>query len=192
MGNVVLAQLIAVSIALSACAYDPRIQDCAVRCSAAAPECPEGFVCSFTQNLCRSYVENSGCPAGCPAAYWTGPLANWSEARVACEANGGHLVVIDEMTENDEVVLLAAGLHVWIGYTDAASEGAFAWIEGTSAFTHWATGEPNNAGAGGTDEDCAFLHAEINSAHVPSGMTGYWTDIACNTPIAYVCECRSP
>ena len=188
MERIMVKILAALGIALCACAYDARYGPCAVQCTADS-RCPDGLSCG-PEGLCRD-AEAEACTT-CPAAYWTGPALTWSQAQAACEADGGHLAFIDDMPENENVVVAAAGLHVWIGYTDITEEGTWVWIEGTSTFTHWATGEPNNAGAGGTAENCAFLHAETYPGHVPDGMTGYWTDIACNTSIAYVCECGSP
>lgn len=175
----------AFSMAIVACTYDASFEDCEVRCTDDSG-CPEGLQCR-AEGLCRTPGASDRC-AICPAAYWIGPDLTWSQAQAACKMDGGHLAVINDTAENENVVAVAAGLHVWIGYTDVAEEGTWLWIEGASTFTHWATSEPNNTGG---VENCAYLHAETDPGHVPSGMTGYWTDIACNTPIAYICECGS-
>ena len=46
---------------------------------------------------------------------------------------------------------------MWIGYTDAASEGTWLWADGWSSdYTHWAPDE----GSGGDWEDCATLYRD--------------------------------
>ena len=66
--------------------------------------------------------------------------------------------------ENDWLLSsFAANESVWIGYTDQASEGSFAWITGEPVdYENWAVGDPDDA----LGADWALLQAG----------TGYWTD----------------
>jgi uncharacterized protein (TIGR03382 family) len=67
----------------------------------------------------------------------------------------------------------------WIGFTDAAYEGTWVWLDGTpTGYTHWRTGEPNNGLGPYTEEDCATIEP-----------TGTWSDADCALEVwPYVCE----
>lgn len=68
--------------------------------------------------------------------------------------------------------------HVWLGATDAASEGTFVWSATGEPLTYsnWYQGEPNDYGG---DEDCVL-------AFVGQGS---WNDVPCNAGVqAVVCE----
>ncbi len=97
--------------------------------------------------------------------------ATWADASAACEARGASLLAIDDADEN--AALLALGLaDAWIGFTDAAKEGTFAWSSGaTSSYTNWAATQPDGSG------DCAVFLAD-----------GTWDDDACSQKRGYVCE----
>ena len=87
------------------------------------------------------------------------PSLTWYEARDAAAAGTfkgmvGHLATVTSAGEDNFLVNTFPGvipLHVWIGGTDAASEGNWQWITGEAwSYTNWDPGEPN----GGTDENC--------------------------------------
>ncbi len=103
-------------------------------------------------------------------------------AEAACESWGGgpglgHLVSIGDAAEQTFVAPLVAALPGWIGGGDAATEGVYAWYDGTPfTYVHWAPGEPNDT----TVEDCMFIQA-----------TGGWDDHDCAmTQSSFVCERR--
>ncbi len=109
--------------------------------------------------------------------YNSNTTSNWGTAEQQAQAVGGHLLTINNATENAAVLAAAqaAGLTggVWIGYTDAAVEGNWAWVDGTvSAYTNWNGGEPSNSGGFPcyTDEDGALLQLS----------NGMWNDLATN------------
>jgi hypothetical protein len=102
----------------------------------------------------------------------------WQDAKADCEARGGYLATISSGAENALVTNLAppGTWEIWIGFTDEASEGTWAWITGEPAlYTNWNEWEPNDAGG---DED----HAEISIG------TGRWNDNSGWRTRAYVCE----
>lgn len=80
--------------------------------------------------------------------------ASWTSASAAVAAMGGgwRLATITSAGENTfvETTVLGAGAanrsHYWIGATDAAVEGTFAWVTGEPfGFTDWGSGEPNDS-----------------------------------------------
>ncbi|MFX1517705.1 MAG: lectin-like protein, partial [Promethearchaeota archaeon] len=98
----------------------------------------------------------------------------WPLAKAACEALGGHLVTIGSYEENTFVSNLAGANTVWLGFSDAATEGTWKWVTGESVtYTNWHPGEPNNA----YDEDYAQMYGG-----------GTWNDLDPTYIRAYVCE----
>eukprot|EP00964_Phaeocystis_antarctica_P040791 scaffold23341_cov72-Phaeocystis_antarctica.AAC.2 len=52
---------------------------------------------------------------------------SWAGANAACQAAGLQLATVQSAAQNAALVTAAAGNKVWIGGTDAASEGAWVW-----------------------------------------------------------------
>ena len=78
----------------------------------------------------------------------------WPDARDAAISLGGHLVTISSVAENN----LLSGGEAWIGLTDEAVEGTFAWVTGEPVtYTNWWPSQPDNGGAGG-NEDYVFMN----------------------------------
>jgi hypothetical protein len=94
----------------------------------------------------------------------------WQAAEVECEATGGHLVVVDDATEN---AVLPTSIEHWIGFSETVTAGAFLWVTGAgvSSFTGWAPTQP--APGGGA---CATTR--------PDG----WHDDTCSELKRYLCE----
>jgi hypothetical protein len=95
----------------------------------------------------------------------------WTLAEADAQARGGHLVSIGSAEENAFVLAQFGNLggvdrRLWIGFSDTASEGSFAWSDGSPVtYTNWNPGEPNNSG--GTEDWAEML-----------GSNGRWNDIA--------------
>ncbi|KAK7240468.1 hypothetical protein SO694_00113078 [Aureococcus anophagefferens] len=129
------------------------------------------------------------------------PLS-WPDAAVACRAAGGRLAKVEDAAEQAVLATTMGSQAVWIGGSDGATEGVWAWDAedggvlppspgATQAFENWLTpdraaafpgcgghageSEPNDWGAG---EDCmgAYEHC------------GLWFDANCADPRPYVCE----
>lgn len=90
----------------------------------------------------------------------------WTDAMAAAGAMGPgwHLVTITSADENNFVKSLLSTAendrsHYWLGGTDAAVEGTWAWVTGEAwGYTNWWNGEPNNSG----DED--YLAMDLRGA----------------------------
>ena len=92
------------------------------------------------------------------------------------------------MTSTDPAITNAADdallatrdwVEPWIGYTDAATEGAWVWVSGAPVgYERWAPDEPNDSGGA---EDCAQLVS-----------WGGWNDNACDATYRYFCELPAP
>jgi len=107
---------------------------------------------------------------------------SWGEADAACLAAGLQLATVQSAAQNAALVTAAAGNQVWIGGTDAASEGAWVWSPSNTplSYTNWYAGEPNNANGG---EDCLQFNYKI---------PGKWNDWGCFGKRKYVCQPPPP
>lgn len=76
----------------------------------------------------------------------------WTKSQAEAVTLGGNLVTINDATENSWVTStfsnftgVIGGRALWIGLTDAASEGTFIWASGEPVlYTNWDPSEPNN------------------------------------------------
>lgn len=128
-------------------------------------------------------------PSSCPAAYTLahgtsryrlGAAASWYDAQLACEADGAHLVVVDDAAENAFVHGLQPTGDLWLGLSDHQAENTFRWVTGaavTGGYQNWQTSPPQPNNAAGV-EDCAIKNT-----------AGVWNDVPCDFVRAYVCEC---
>lgn len=99
----------------------------------------------------------------------------WTDARDAAASSTylgltGRLVTITSAAENAFVVGRVASCEwVWIGLSDAAQEGAFAWVNGEPlGYTNWYAGEPNDSDG----EDYTELVAACEERR------GFWNDVS--------------
>jgi hypothetical protein len=130
------------------------------RCGSAAT-CQAETKCDLVAHGASAYLV-------CSAA-----KATWADASKACADRGGELVTISSAEEN--AFLLSLGVaDAWIGFTDAKTEGTYAWASGESAYVNWGKTQPDDAGG---NEDCASFLAD-----------GTWNDAPCGQARGYVCE----
>jgi cysteine-rich repeat protein len=139
----------------------------------------------------------SGCLVDCDGAELKHPVTNhcyrlvklkahWQAAESDCNVWGGaaglgKLVSIQSKFEQELVQNLGSGHERWIGATDAAIEGQFAWSDGSPfGYDNWRSGEPNNKGNNGGEEDCAEIEGD-----------GQWDDQPCEKTKYYICERRA-
>lgn len=162
--------------------------------------CPEGLYCSTYYGACRPVITwdagpadasaDTGVPDAAPECDASlgghcyqvhDEAASWENAQLSCEIAGGHLVTIGSDAEQAIAWDLAmdVGMPVWIGATDAGSEGSWRWSTGEPFASRWASSpiaQPDNAGAG---QHCAHLWPEAS---------GLWADAACESMFPAVCE----
>lgn len=65
---------------------------------------------------------------------------SYDEMVSLCEQMGGHIVTINDQAENDAIAKHLNGGFYYIGYSNTENK----WSYGTSDYTNWNTGEPNN------------------------------------------------
>ena len=72
---------------------------------------------------------------------------SWTAAKTFCESKGAHLATVTSQAEHDFIVNNFAPRDLWLGASDAASEGTWVWVTGEPwSYTNWYPGEPNNFG----------------------------------------------
>jgi surface protein len=107
----------------------------------------------------------------------------WADASAACQAAGQQLATVQSAEQNALLLAAARGNNeVWIGGTDAASEGTWVWSPSNTplSYTNWYPGEPNNSGG----EDC--LEFQSNR------LEKQWNDEGCTSKRKYVCQTACP
>ncbi len=137
---------------------------------------------------CDEYEPSSCSSAACyGSARWESRLTGteylfcetnliYADAHRMCKSLGAgwNLVTIDDGAEND---YLKRSRSTWIGYTDqegVGTEGSFVWLNGSSAYTNWASGDPNNGNGG---QDCTEIIFD-----------GKWQDETCVAAKYSICE----
>ncbi|MBI3867281.1 MAG: VCBS repeat-containing protein [Verrucomicrobia bacterium] len=113
------------------------------------------FSVSFSEDLNPEVTRLARRPSlyGGHAYLRTSVASSWRVAAAEAKAMGGNLVTINDASEN-QWLLDQFGGGLWIGLTDEAQEGAFAWQDGAPlSYVNWNPGEPNNSG----QEDYAVL-----------------------------------
>ena len=100
---------------------------------------------------------------------------SWADASADCQAAGLQLASVQSAAQNVLLLTAAADNIVWIGGTDAESEGAWVWSPSNTplSYINWNAGEPNNYGG----EDCMQIYTD-----------GKWNDQNCGDSLKYVCQ----
>ena len=94
----------------------------------------------------------------------------WVTAEAEAVSLGGHLVTINNQSEQNWLMATFTEPRLWIGFTDKDQEGTWVWSSGeTVTYTNWAPGQPENSFP---EEDCAMLF-------FPDGG---WYDLSSQSP----------
>jgi len=115
-----------------------------------------------------------------------GEFRSYTDAEMDCAAryDGGHLATFNDESEYNAVTIWLQWIYaqekgIWMGYTDAYTEGTFVSIDGMNRtlprYIEWASGEPDNYHVG---ENCAMFR--------PSDR--YLNDVSCYSRKNYVCK----
>ena len=107
----------------------------------------------------------------------------WHDAKMICEAMGGHLVTVTSADENNFIYGLIkeyTNEYYHIGGTDETDEGQFTWVTGENMnYVNWDSGEPNNGG----DQDYMQIYNNKTDS-----KNGKWDDDKGNSKKAFICE----
>ena len=94
---------------------------------------------------------------------------SWDDANIQAVAQGAHLVTINDAAEQKWLSKIFGHRPYWIGLTDYAKEGEWAWESGEPVvYTNWATHEPQDDDWG--DEDFVIMD-----------LSGEWSDVGPNS-----------
>jgi hypothetical protein len=120
-------------------------------------------------------------PTWCELKTWSGTdyvvcenLLEWDKAQEICESVDMDLISISSSSEQSWLEGVA-GDDVWIGYSDADTEGTWVWLDGSSSFENWDSDQPDDDG----NEDCALAQTSSD---------GTWSDEECTDSYDFVCE----
>jgi hypothetical protein len=87
----------------------------------------------------------------------TEPGRSWEELEALARELGGHLVSIGDEAEEAWLFSQFGPGEFWIGLTDQAVEGEWAWTSGEAVdYLNWCPGEPTDTAGGAGPEDAAY------------------------------------
>lgn len=107
--------------------------------------------------------------------------STWTAAESQAIGLGGHLATVNDLAENTWLLntfSLYTGVRrdLWLGLSDAASEGNYVWANGEAfSFSHWTPDNPSNVPA----QNYVFMYSGPDAgqpAHIPGWAAGFWDD----------------
>ncbi|XP_017375761.1 C-type lectin domain family 17, member A isoform X16 [Cebus imitator] len=107
--------------------------------------------------------------------YFSPTTKSWDGARMFCQENYSHLVIINSFAEHNFVAKAHGSPRVyWLGLNDREQEGNWRWLDGSPVtLSFWEPEEPNNI----QEEDCASMNKD-----------GTWNDLSCHKSTYWICE----
>lgn len=99
----------------------------------------------------------------------------WANGRTTCQVDGADLVTINDTAEFNAMNTLRGTNNVWVGYTDAAVEGTWKWLDSSSSYSNWSPSQPS----GGTGFNCAYMW---------DNYAGQMDDNDCSIGRRFICE----
>ncbi len=109
---------------------------------------------------------------------------SWADAELHCVSQGGNLVSIHSLMEQNFTSALIKSFDfserpTWIGLSDTHKEGSWMWSDGSPVtFVYWIAGEPNNLGG---HENCAHINLSTHRK---------WNDGRCSASFPSICASR--
>lgn len=116
-------------------------------------------------------IELLGMNNSCSLYFINPQFMSGPQAQAYAQTFGANLISVQSAAENADLLQALSNQGyssnvVWIGFSDAISEGSFIWYDGAPiTYTNWAVGEPNDAGG---NEDCTQIYPD-----------GTWNDLPC-------------
>ncbi|XP_037394240.1 C-type lectin domain family 4 member E-like [Pygocentrus nattereri] len=102
---------------------------------------------------------------------------SWTESRERCRRKGADLVVINSREE--QMFISGFSREVWIGLTDAETEGVWKWVDDTlHTLGYWMQDQPNNSNG---NQNCVSVQTEAHPLNS-------WNDFQCIYKKHWVCE----
>ena len=101
---------------------------------------------------------------------------NWKVAKAVCENLRGHLLIIENESENNFIKKIIDE-YTWLGLTDEETESIWKWINGEPLyFTDWLKGQPDNK------EQEHYVHYHYYAENYS------WNDIEYSRNFKFICE----
>lgn len=105
---------------------------------------------------------------------------SWNGARASCAGMGGTLAVVTTAEEAAFIAQLCDGRYMYLGASDAATEGEWVWVDGSPwDYTNWMDGQPNDYGG---DENYLATYGKGRWVDVAGSGDDFWM------PTGYICE----
>jgi hypothetical protein len=108
---------------------------------------------------------------------------SWAAAREQCRSQGMELASVASAAQDQALVAAMKALtwpqqsHYWLGGTDRAAEGSWAWSDGSAwSYSNWHPVEPN----GGVVENCAMVYI--------FDIGVWWNDLSCAQLLGFACK----
>ena len=110
----------------------------------------------------------------------------WTQAKLACEQKGGHLITITSSAEQKMIMKELkkyVGEVFWIGCTDKGHEGDWRWVTNEKwKYENWAANQPDNEG----NAYCGTIYTEAQWWGI---FAGEWDDAEDTEGwCSYICE----
>ncbi|XP_058849509.1 asialoglycoprotein receptor 1-like [Acipenser ruthenus] len=144
---------------------------------------------SSKERVCKACPEN-WVESNRKCYYFSTDRMDWHSSQASCVSMGADLVIIESEAEQ-RFLLNEAKAHpwnrYWIGLTDAVTEGAWLWVDGTplnDKAKYWYRNEPDDwkGDEDSSGQDCADLMS------VPDPLKAWFDQSCTQQPNRWICE----
>jgi hypothetical protein len=159
------------------------------------PDCEpsaEDARCDGLDEACQITTDDRGCSNACKGTYVRGSSymsciasRDFDQAEAACQANGMHLVKVDDALENATVLSLALDDYVWIGGSNRDDVDVYRWLDGTQ-FLSAGAAVGNTYQNFGTSEPAP--DTKLRCVQLRESTGGTWSNWQCSGMQSFVCE----
>jgi hypothetical protein len=155
---------------------------------------PADHSCDGLDEACQVTTQDQGCMGTCKGSFVNGTsymaclaASDFDTAEASCQANGMHLVKIDDADENAVVKDLAPDDYVWIGASNRDDSDVFVWLDGTPFFSFSGSGSVNGAYENfGMNEPAQ--DQKLRCVQLRRTGDGTWSNWQCSGMQSFVCE----